>query len=109
MFWKVRAMPSCVIVCGLRPVMSVPWNDDLAAGRLVQPGDHVEERRLARAVRPDQADDRALLDREVDPVDRHQAAEALGQAAYVEQVGHASVAQARTPPSGRSMSASSPS
>ena len=31
---------------------------DAARGRLVDPGDHVEERRLAGAVRPDQAHDR---------------------------------------------------
>ena len=37
----------------------VAVEDDLARGRLVDAGEHVEERRLAGAVRPDQADDRA--------------------------------------------------
>ena len=62
MFWKVRAMPSVVICraacagrCAARRSVIV------AARRRVEAGDHVEERRLAGAVRADQADDRALL------------------------------------------------
>ena len=50
---------------------------DLAARRHVGAGDHVEERRLAGAVRPDQRDDAATRDVEVDRVDRDQAAEPL--------------------------------
>ena len=50
---------------------------DLTGGRVVDPGDDVEERRLARAVRPDEADDRLLGDRELDVVDRDEAAESL--------------------------------
>jgi hypothetical protein len=43
---------------------------DTAGGRLVDAGEHVEERRLAGAVRADQRDDRASRDREVDVVSR---------------------------------------
>ena len=57
-----------------------------ARGRVVDPGDDVEERGLARAVRPDQADDRAARDVEADVVDRDQAAEPLGDVlARIEQ------------------------
>ena len=49
-------------------------------GRVDDPGDDVEERRLAGAVRPDDADDRALRDVEVDVADGDQAAETLGHA-----------------------------
>src|SRR5581483_761747 len=54
--------------------------EDGARRRLVDAGQHVEERRLARAVRADQADDRAGGDAEVDVVDRDEAAELLAQA-----------------------------
>ena len=54
-----------------------PWTCDPARGRVVDAGDDVEERRLAGAVRADEADDRALRDVEADVVDRHEAAEPL--------------------------------
>ena len=50
---------------------------DRAGRRHVDAGDLVEERRLAGAVRPDQRDDRAARDREVDVVGRDEAAELL--------------------------------
>ena len=49
---------------------------ELARVGPVEPRDHVEERRLAGAVRADQADDLPLLDVERDVVDRDDAAEA---------------------------------
>ena len=58
---------------------------DRARGRVDDPGDDVEERRLAGAVGPDDADDRALRDDEVDVADGDQAAEAAGDAIRVEQ------------------------
>ena len=54
-----------------------PREDDLAPSRLSAPGDEVERRRLARAVRADQADDLAWPNREADVVDRDEAAECL--------------------------------
>ncbi len=71
-------MPSVVILSGRRSVMSSPSKRDRAHRRAVEPGEHVEERRLARAVGPDDRDDRALGDVERDVVDRRQAAEVLG-------------------------------
>src|SRR5205085_7182654 len=49
---------------------------DLARVRPVEPGDQVEERRLAGAVRADQPADLAALDAERDVVDGDDAAEA---------------------------------
>src|SRR4029450_10931717 len=48
---------------------------DLPRVGLGEPRDHVERGRLPRAVRPDQARDLALLDRERDVVERDDAAE----------------------------------
>ena len=59
--------------------------DDRARRRLVDARDHVEERRLAGAVRADQADDRAPLDREVDVVDGDEAAELLAELLDLEE------------------------
>ena len=54
---------------------------ELDAARVAdEAGDRVDERRLAGAVRPDQADELALLDVDVDVVDGAHAAEADGQA-----------------------------
>ena len=73
-----------------RPVGDVLACELDDAGRhLVDAGDHVEERRLAGAVRPDEAYDRALGDREVDVVHGHEAAEFLAQRGRLEeQLGH---------------------
>ena len=57
------------------------WNVDLARGRVDDAQQDVEERRLAGAVGPDEADDRSFRDREVDLVDRDQAAEPAGDLA----------------------------
>ena len=54
-----------------------PVEEDLAAVGAVDAGDQVEERRLAGAVRADHADDLALVDVQVEPVDHLQAAEGL--------------------------------
>ena len=58
---------------------------DPPGGRVVDPGDDVEERRLAGAVRADQADDRALGDVEADVVDGDEAAEPLRDVLGAEQ------------------------
>src|SRR6266480_2318746 len=59
--------------------------DDHARRRAVEAGEHVEEGRLAGPVRADQADDRALRDREVEVVDGEQAAELLADVVGDEQ------------------------
>jgi hypothetical protein len=60
--------------------------DDLAGGGLVHAREHVEERRLAGAVRADQADDLAPRDREVDVVGRDEPAELLADFVGDEEV-----------------------
>ena len=52
--------------------------DDFAAVRLFLAGDHAEQRRLAGAVRADDADDRARRHLEAQVVDQQAVAEALG-------------------------------
>src|SRR5262249_62131330 len=49
---------------------------DLAGARAVYPSDEIDQRRLARPVRPDQADDLARCELERHVVDGEQAAEA---------------------------------
>ena len=66
--WKVRAMPSAARLCGGAPVMSAPIEDDAArARRAAKPGDQIEQRRLAGAVRADQAGDAPRHDIEETP------------------------------------------
>ncbi len=79
MFWKVRPMPRCVIACGGFAGDVLAAQHDAPGGRLVDAREHVEERRLARSVRADQAHDRLLRDLEVDVVDREEAPELLPQ------------------------------
>ena len=55
-----------------------------AAGRLGQAEQHQDRRRLARAVGPEQAEDLALVDRQVELVDRRELAVLLGQAARMD-------------------------
>ena len=86
MFWNVRPMPRAVIACGGLPVTSSPRNVIVPGGRLVDAGEHVEERRLAGAVRADQRDDLAARHGEVDVVDGDEAAELLADAARDEDV-----------------------
>ena len=49
--------------------------DDPARRRLVEAGEHVQRRGLAGAVRPDQRVDAAAPNRDIDAIDRLQAAE----------------------------------
>src|SRR6266550_4110883 len=57
----------------------------LAAIRLDEAGDKIEERRLARAVRPDDGDDRSRHDVEIDAVHGLNAAERLRQVLDLKQ------------------------
>jgi hypothetical protein len=53
---------------------------DRARGRQFQPGDHPQRRGLAAAGRPEQDEELAVLDRQVDPLDRDEVGERLVQA-----------------------------
>ncbi|MDP1794426.1 MAG: hypothetical protein Q8K63_09855, partial [Acidimicrobiales bacterium] len=65
----------------------VVLQEDAAAVDLVEARDAVHQRGLARAVVPDQAEDLAFAQLQVDVVDRGDAAEALHQRHRLEQVG----------------------
>ena len=67
------------------PVTSRSRNSDAAAVGRQEPGDAIEQRRLARAVRTDQAHQLARLHGEVDGVDGRHAEESLGEAADLEE------------------------
>src|SRR4029078_12466978 len=71
--------------------------DDTARGRLVDPGEDIEESRLARAVRTDQAYDRPVRDDEVHVVDRNEAAELLPHLDGLEDVLFGAVPPAHMP------------
>ena len=58
----------------------VPGHDRRAAGGRHQRRQHADERALARAVRSEQAEDLAALDREADVIHRQQRAKALADA-----------------------------
>ncbi len=85
--WKVREMPSLAICSGVRPVMSCPSNRMLPSEAGSAPGDHVEERRLAGAVRSDDGAHRTARHVEIDVRQRRQPAEPARQAAGLEDHG----------------------
>ncbi len=60
---------------------SLPVEIDLARARLVESRNHVEDRRLASAIRADHGKDLALFDAQIDLVDSNQPTEPLGQPA----------------------------
>ena len=65
MFWNVRAMPQPAILCGgIAGDVARRRSTTAPSVGCVEAGEHVEERRLAGAVGPDQADDRLARDRE---------------------------------------------
>ena len=75
----MRAIPWRQLFTGaVQPAVDGPQADPTGVGP-IEAGDQVEERRLAGAVGPDQAEDLAGADLEVDAVERLQAAERLAQ------------------------------
>ncbi len=70
MFWRTAS--------GSRPT-SISRHLRAARGRLEQAAEHANGGGLARAVRSEKAEDFALSDFEIDPVDGHKIAEPLDQ------------------------------
>ena len=70
---------------GLQPTIDSPAEDDAPAGERERAGDEIEHRALAGAVRSDEAEDLAGLDRERQVVDGDQPAELLARGADLEQ------------------------
>ncbi len=79
-------MPMSAMSDEVRPDHRIAAKQDLAGGRLVDAGQHVHHRALARAVRADQSVDGAALDDEVDVVERLQAAELHQHAGRVDSM-----------------------
>jgi len=71
-----------------RAQQALAVEDDLPAVRAIQTRDQVEHRRLACAVRADQADDLPFLHAERDVIDREDAAEAAADVADVQERHH---------------------
>ena len=69
----------------LRDVLAV--DQDAAGGRLLKAGNHPQQRGLAAAGRPEQADERAVGHGEIDMIDRRDIAEAFGNA-LKDKAGH---------------------
>ena len=76
--WNVRTMPSAAILCGGDAIHRLAVERPVAGVGLVEPGQQVEERRLAGAVGADQGRDRSALDLDVVDVDGGDAAEVCG-------------------------------
>ena len=72
----MRPMPSAAMPCGGVSSSERPSKRDPALAERVEARQAVEQRRLAGAVRADEADDVAARDRERDAVERDDAAEA---------------------------------
>src|SRR5207253_1758393 len=72
----------------LEPHQVVSVERGLAAVRLVQASDQVEQGGLPGAVRPDDADDLAGLDGDVELADGRQPTEGLGEAVDLQQGAH---------------------
>ena len=76
--WKDdRRVPPQRVAVGERGARAVPQH--VAGGRHVQRAEQLRQRRLARAVLPDERDDLAGLDRERDAVERRAVAAGIGE------------------------------
>src|SRR4051812_31137409 len=81
-----RARDPCLTELGRRKAGNfAPVQAHATAIRSVEPGDEIEQRRLAGAIRPDQADDLAFGHLEVNLADRGETAETLRYALELEE------------------------
>ena len=86
-FWNVRPMPSAAMRCrGSAARSALPRSRISPAVAAVDVADAVEQRRLARAVRPDQAADLARRHVERHAIERRQPAEPDHDVAHLEQL-----------------------
>ena len=93
---QVRARPRRARTCGGIPVRSRPSSSTLP-GVPDEAGDRVDERRLAGAVRADEADQLALRDLEIDVLDGVDSSEPHRQARRAQDGAHGGVASALRP------------
>ena len=83
--WKVRPKPDYRALLRRKSADVSPLKKHAPRRRSELPGEEIEQRRLAGAVRADDADELALRDVEGHVVDREQPAEALGDTASIGQ------------------------
>ena len=69
-FWKVRAIPDLLISSGVLAGNVLAVQNDVALGGLIDAGQHVKDRRLARARGADDDAEFTLFDRKADVVHR---------------------------------------
>ena len=86
--WNTMAMPSAKASDGADSVDRLAVEQHFAGGELVHAGQRLGQRRLAGAVLADDRVDFAVLEREVDILDRGDAAEFLGRLAQFEDRAH---------------------
>ena len=101
-------MPISAMRCGGAVQHRLALEQDVAAVRRVEPADAVEQCRLAGAVRADQPEDLAFVDRERDAVERDDAAKAHRDIADFEQRRAPMRAPPRQMPSARRPTPSGP-
>ena len=82
------AMPRASASAGDLRRSGLPSKQQFARGQLVDAGEHLHQRRLACAVLADDGVDLACAEREVDVLDRRNAAECLGRAPEFEDRAH---------------------
>ena len=98
---RVRLEDDAVVALGRRQDRDVaPGLEDAARGLRLQAGDDAQQGRLAAARRAEEADELALLDRQVDVGERLEGAERLSDALQAQVLGHGSRASARRPSEG---------
>ena len=83
--WNVRPTPSRTMTCSPRPMSSLPAKIDRAVRRAHEPGDRVDERRLAGPVGADDEAHLVLRQVEVETVDGVEGVECDVQTADLEQ------------------------
>ena len=83
--WKVRTRPARAISADVQRRDLLAAEHDGAGRRPLEAGEHVDERRLAGAVRADQPEDLALPQLEVDAVERLDAADVHADVSRLEK------------------------
>ena len=96
--WNVRARPRRAASNGRCAVTSSPWNRMRPDEGLMHAGQKIDQRGLAGAVRTDQRDDLALVEREAQIVDGLDAAEVPAEPFRHQDRGHAGAFRRRRQP-----------
>ena len=86
--WNVRAIPRRGDRLRPQALNRLALEENFALVRPVEAAHHVEGRRLAGAVRADEADKLALVDRKIERPDRRDAAKAARQSPYLQPARH---------------------